>query len=309
MTRTSHAAFFSVVNCDVLFGSRPTKALRKNSTTEAYRVRFPGGDPNIELAGIIDRPQPTEDADEAVPIVVFSHCFTCNKDLKATVRISRALARSGIAVLRFDMTGLGGSRGDFSETNFTTNLADLAAAIRFADQELGPVTGLIGHSFGGIASLTTAGLYKIHGGEEHLPLRDLGAVITLAAPSDTQHLAVLLDRMNPKIETTGSGEVSIGGIRWTIRKQMLDDFREHDVTAIIPHVPCPVMLMHSPIDETVGIDHALRIMGLINSAPDAANRVSVVSLDEADHLLVRDPRDLEYVAETMSAFLHRYASP
>ena len=232
--------------------------------TEAFRVRFPGGDPPIELAGIVDRPKQESDR-SGKPVVIFSHCFTCNKDFKATVRISRALARTGITVLRFDMRGLGGSKGDFSQSNFTSNLEDLDAAIRFAQAELGEVTGLIGHSFGGVASLVTAAKSAMSAmsSKESAPLSQLGAVITLAAPSDTHHLAKLLARMNPEIESVGQGEVTIGGIRWMIQKQMLEDFRSHDATALLPHIQCPVMLMHSPEDETLAYDHALRLMNVI----------------------------------------------
>jgi putative redox protein len=260
---------------------------------KSYRVRFPGG-AGFELAGIVDQP----DHLESFPVVVFSHCFTCNKDLKAIVRISRGLSELGIAVLRFDMTGLGGSSGEFSETNFTTNLADLDAAIRFADQNLGPVTGLVGHSFGGAASLSFAGSSD-----------RIQAVITIAAPSDTQHLAELLARMNPQIVSGGSGEVTIGGLPWIIRAEMLDDFRSHDLPAKIATIQCPTLLFHSPVDDTLGFDHALRIMGLIQASPKHEAPVSVVTLPQADHLLARNAADLQFVASTAGAFLQRYAQP
>src|SRR5690606_16727466 len=140
---------------------------------------------------------------EGSPLVVLSHCFTCNKDLKALVRIGRALAGAGVTVLRYDMTGLGGSDGDFSHTNFTSNLADLRAAIAWAQATLGPVTGLLGHSFGGAATLAL-------GGSPDLLPASVGGIATLAAPSDTAHLADLMVRMNPAIETQGHGEVEIG---------------------------------------------------------------------------------------------------
>jgi len=290
----------------------------KTFQTKAYRVKFPAGDGAHQLAGIIDRP--VTDADHRPPVVVYSHCFTCNKDLKATVRISRALAARGVAVLRFDMTGLGGSGGQFSDSNFTTNLADLAAAIRFADQELGPVTSLVGHSFGGIASLVTAA--RAAQGDANLALDDLGFVATLAAPSDTTHLADLLERMAPAIASDGSGAVTIGGLSWTITRQMVDDFRRHDVTQELPHVRCPVLLMHSPVDETVGYDHAIRLMTLIQSRaePQPASQpdtqpggsngpwtpVSLVTLAGADHLLAKNPLDRSFVAEMLSAWCHRH---
>nr|WP_236649931.1 alpha/beta fold hydrolase [Rhodopirellula sp. SM50] len=285
----------------------------------SYRVRFPSGTERVNLAGIVDRPKvwhPWKDAGRTRlrPVVVYSHCFTCNKDFKATVKISRALARYGIAVLRYDMTGLGGSEGDFSTTNFTTNLRDLVAAIRFANEELGPVTALVGHSFGGIASLVTAAQSfqsdQARQSDHDGLLANLRFVATLAAPSDTHHLASLLSRMNPAIETEGQGKVTIGGIEWTIRRQMLEDFRRHNVTDLLPQVACPVLLMHSPVDQTVGIDHALRMMSLIQTdrSADASTitPVSLMALPDADHLLAKHPQDLTFVSQILAAWCHRF---
>ena len=260
------------------------------------------------MAGIIDLPDPrpplARNASDQIqtPVVVFSHCFTCSKDLKAIVRISQALAELGIAVLRYDMTGLGGSGGDFTATNFTTNLADLRAAIRFAAAELGTVTALLGHSFGGAASLAVAGQQP-----RHDDLDRLGAVVTLAAPSDTQHLAERLAQMNPAIQRDGRGTVTIGERQWTIVREMLEDFRRHDLPHIIGKIETPTLLMHSPADDLVGFDHALRLMGLIQSAPERSTPVSLISIARADHLLA-NAADLSFVASTTAAFIRRYAS-
>lgn len=266
----------------------------------SYRVRFEGGS-GFELAGIIDRP----DDSSLGPVLVFSHCFTCNKDLKAIVRIARGLAERGIAVLRFDMTGLGGSSGDFSNTSFTSNIRDLCAAIRFASKELGKVTSLMGHSFGGAASLAVAGRLK---GDFDYPEKLPEAVVTLAAPSDTQHLAQLLARMDPNIESQGIGQVTIGGIDWKIRREMLEDFRKHDLTAAISRVEAATLLFHSPVDATVGFDHALRIQGSIQNSPQDVPPPSLLALPGADHLLVSSAADIEFVADAGAAFLNRYAS-
>ncbi|MEO1618139.1 MAG: alpha/beta fold hydrolase [Planctomycetota bacterium] len=241
------------------------------------------------------------------PVVVFSHCFTCNKDLKSTVRISRALAKLGVTVLRYDMRGLGGSSGRFDESNFSTNLADLAAATQFADRELGTVTGLVGHSFGGFASLVTAA-----GATQELrpKISALGFVATLAAPSETQHLADLLLRMNPAIERDGRGEVVIGGIRWSITLQMIEDFRRHHFSDQLNQIQCPALVLHSPVDATVGYDHALRLMTLIQSSrkePTRINPVSLVSLPGSDHLLAGNPADVQFVSELLATWSHRYA--
>ncbi len=277
----------------------------------SFRVHFEGGS-GARLAGIVDRPDNTsEDRDSKVPVAVFSHCFTCNKDLKAIVRISRMLAELGVAVLRYDMTGLGGSEGEFSETNFTTNLADLRSAIAFAEQELGDVSTLIGHSFGGAASLAIAG----SSAEARAPnLSDLSSVIALAAPSDTSHLARLLLKMDPEIQNKGVGEVVIGGLRWKINQQMIDDFQSHDLPGLISKIRVPTLLFHSSEDETLGIDHAMRIASLMNQQPDngdarSVHRCSLVTLPGADHLLVRNQRDIEFVATMMAAFINRYAAP
>lgn len=262
------------------------------------RVRFPGGN-GYELAGILDLPS---DPASGAPVVVFSHCFTCNKDLKAIVRLGRDLAARGVTVLRYDMTGLGNSDGDFSKTDFTTNLADLRAAVAYMLGAFGRVTGLLGHSFGGAASLAYAGEIA----DKRIPL---GAVAALAAPSDTQHLANLLARRNPAIEGSGQGMVEIGGRPWLIRRQMLDDFRRHRLEDSIAKISVPLMVLHSPVDETLGFDHALRIMQLAGSARDNPNEpfpVSLVALDGADHLLAQNADDLSYVAGLLAAFFWRY---
>ena len=272
--------------------------------TKSYRVKFSSSGADLQLAGIVDRP--TDPLAQPPPVVVFSHCFTCSKDLKATVRISRALAKSGFCVLRYDMRGLGGSEGTFSESNFTTNLQDLAAAIEFATDELGAVTGLVGHSFGGVASLVTAA-------KQPAALAGLAAVATIAAPSDTAHLAELLVSMNPAIEQDGRGEVTIGGFQWTITQQMIDDFRSHRAADQISAVPCPVLLLHSPDDRTVAFDHALRLMSLLQhrqsdarQTPSTEHQVSLVSLPGADHLLVENAADLVWVSHLLSGLFNRY---
>jgi len=288
----------------------------KSETRQSKRVRFPGGN-GFDLAGIVDLPtrgphefvgdgnaartDPTASSPGNSPVVVFSHCFTCNKDLKAIVRIGRALAGEGIAVLRYDMTGLGNSDGDFSRTHFTSNLADLRAAIAFATTELGPVTGLLGHSFGGAASLAVAG------DPAGIPA-SVRAVAALAAPGDTQHLAKLMVQKNPAIESEGVGDVEIGGRRWTIRREMLDDFRRHRLEEHLTRITIPLMLLHSPVDGTVGFDHAMRIMQLTSIRRDnsSAPPVSLVALDGADHLLAENPDDLGYVAGLLASFFWRH---
>jgi len=271
-------------------------AVPHDSKRLSLRVTFPGGN-GFELAGIVDTPDFHHipgSVPAPRPVVVFSHCFTCNKDLKAIVRTSRLLASSGVTVLRYDMTGLGGSGGDFSSTGFTSNLADLRAAILYASQTLGPVTGLIGHSFGGAASLA------VGGDPQHAP-PSLAAIATLAAPSDTHHLADLMEWRNPRIAIDGAGEVEIGGRRWTITREMLADFRRHELSRFIATITVPMLVFHSPSDETVNFGEAANIVRLARSAS-----ASLVALDGADHLLGNQPSDLAFVAGILSAFFHRY---
>lgn len=282
------------------------------------RVQFLGGNGH-SLAAILDIPETQRD----VPLVVFSHCFTCNKDLKAIVRLSRYLSERGIAVMRYDMTGLGGSDGRFRETNFSTNIADLQAAVNYAESQIGPVHFLIGHSLGGAASLAVAGQWP----EDRTRLC---GVATLAAPSDTRHLAELLIRMDSRVQKVGIGEVTIGGRRWETTTQLIENLKHFDLPSLISKIRVPVLLFHSPVDETVGYEHALRILAWVGSGgvtdhelpqshhhagaseafhePTLTDRASLVTLPGADHLLTRDPRDLELIGDVFIAWSGRHRS-
>ncbi len=259
------------------------------------RVSFVGGT-GFKLAGIIDIPTSSPKAS-----VIFTHCFTCSKDLKAIVRVGRGLAELGYLVLRYDLTGLGNSEGDFSKTNFSTNRADLRAAARFMAEHYSAPSFLIGHSFGGACSLSMA--------EEIASVR---AVVALASPSDTTHLADLLLRMNPKIGTDSQGEVTIGGRSYLITEQMIADFRAFDLPTLLRRLQKPTMLIHSPVDETLGFDHALRLYGLLTQRGlddgISASPTSLICLPDADHLLVRNPADLVWVTQLCGHWFDRVLS-
>jgi uncharacterized protein len=256
------------------------------------RVSFVGGS-GFQLAGIVDLPDGQPKA-----TVLFTHCFTCSKDLKAIVRVSRGLAELGYLVLRYDLTGLGGSEGDFSQTNFTSNRADLRAACDFLSENFAPPSFLIGHSFGGACSLSMA--------EEIVSVR---GIVSLASPSDTTHLADLLQRMDPKIASEGIGKVTIGGRTYAIAKQMLADFRSFDLPAKLRKLSKPVLLFHSPEDETVRFDHVLRLYSLLTQRANEDDvtpaPASLICLPGADHLLVNDPADINYVTSLTSAWFAR----
>lgn len=258
------------------------------------RVSFAGGQ-GFELAGILDQPHGDPRA-----FLLFTHCFTCNKDLKAIVRISRGLAARGFAVLRYDLTGLGGSQGDFSLTNFTTNQQDLFAAHHFLATNFEAPRFLIGHSFGGACSLSMAET-----------LTSILGVASLASPSDTAHLAKLLNRMDPEILVKGIGSVSIGGREYAIRKQMLEDFEMHDLPASLRQLTKPTLLFHSPQDETLGFEHVLRLFSFLTqrSGDDPEpSPASLICLPESDHLLTRNPADIEFVASVMASWFERVLS-
>ncbi len=255
------------------------------------RVTFNGGS-GFELAGIVDVPDT-----QPLGTAIFTHCFTCNKDLKAIVRISRGLAAAGFLVLRYDMTGLGGSRGDFSHTNFTSNRQDLLAACAFMSQTYAAPDFLIGHSFGGACSLSLAQVVD-----------SVRGVVAVAAPSDTAHLADLLERMNPQIATQGSGSVSIGGQDFHIYDHMLADFRSFNLHAMLRQTTKPVLLFHSPVDQTLGFEHVLRLFALLTQRsghdPDPSP-TSLICLPGADHLLMRNPADIEFVTASTAAWFQR----
>lgn len=250
---------------------------------KSHRVHFAGGN-DAQLAGIIEEP-----AEEPIAAVLFTHCFTCTKDLKAIVRIARQLAEHGFLVLRFDFTGLGDSNGDFSQTNFTTNRRDVLAAAQYMRMNYAAPRLLIGHSLGGAAAMSAA-----------LEIPEAELISTLAAPSDTQHLAELLSRMNREIMEQGEGEVSIGGFKYLIKRQMIDDLNAHDLPAENANWQKPQLIFHSPSDTTLGLAHARRLLEQVGE--DA----SLVSLKSADHLFTSDPRDVIYIADTIAAWATRY---
>jgi putative redox protein len=219
---------------------------------------------------------------------LFAHCFTCSKDTVAAVRISRALTARGIAVLRFDFTGLGGSEGEFANTSFSSNVEDLVAAAaalreRYAAPEL-----LIGHSLGGAAVLAAA-----------LSIPESAAVVTIGAPADPRHARHLLEPALEHIEERGEAQVEIAGRTFTVRKQFLEDLERHDLRERIASLRKALLVLHSPRDTVVEIENASRLFGA------AKHPKSFVSLDTADHLLTK-PEDAAYAAEVIASWASRY---
>ena len=250
-------------------------------TTE--QVEFPGthGD---RLAARIELPEETP-----VAFALFAHCFTCTKDYKAVVRISRRLAESGIAVCRFDFTGLGESDGEFASTNFTSNLSDLVAAAQYLrDNYRGPQL-LIGHSLGGAAILAAA---------SRIP--EAQAVVTIAAPSDTEHLSHRLKRMAPDLGHKEEATITIAGRDFQVRRQLLADLESHKMSEYLAGLNKPILILQSPQDELVDASNGERLFQM------ASFPKSFISVDGADHLLGRRPEDWQFVATTIETWSRRY---
>lgn len=220
---------------------------------------------------------------------LFAHCFTCSKDLQATRRISRSLAERGIAVLRFDFTGLGESEGDFADTDFSSNIEDLVAAADFLRDRYEAPQLLVGHSLGGTAALVAASRIK-----------EVRAVVTIAAPSDTDHLRELLVEKAPAVQQSETAEINLAGRAFRIRRQLLDDLAEHSVRDAIADLRRPLLLFHSPLDNVVAVDHARRIFEA------AKHPKSFISLDNADHLLLGREDVSQYVAHVLATWAERY---
>lgn len=222
---------------------------------------------------------------------IFAHCFTCSKNAKAASRISKELADHGIAVLRFDFTGLGNSEGDFANTNFSSNVADLvSAAEAMSAQQMLPSL-LIGHSLGGAASLMAAG-----------KIDSIRAVATIGAPSEPAHVSHLFGDQVATIEQDGCACVSIGGRSLRIEKQFLEDIKKHRVGESLAELHKPLMIFHSPVDTIVSIDNARQIY------VTARHPKSFVSIDGADHML-NDPDDARFVAAMLATWADRYVVP
>ena len=246
------------------------------------RITFPGSH-GAMLAARLDLP-----AGPPRAFALFAHCFTCSKDVKAASRIATKLTDLGYGLLRFDFTGLGASEGEFANTNFSSNVDDLvAAAAWLREHHIGPQL-LVGHSLGGAAVIVAAG---------RIP--EVAAVATIGAPSDAGHVAQLFDGALDEIAADGEACVDLAGRRFTIRQQFLDDLRDDLVTSSAAAFNGALLVMHSPVDNVVGVEHAAAIFGA------ARHPKSFVSLDGADHLL-SDPADAADAAAMIGTWARRY---
>lgn len=249
---------------------------------QSDRVEFSNASGDT-LSGVIETP-----ADPPRAWAVFAHCFTCSKNSLAASRVARGLAAQGIGVLRFDFTGLGDSDGAFATSGFSSNVADLIAATDWMAAQGKPVSLMIGHSLGGAATLVAAG-----------QVDSVSAVVTLGAPSDAGHVVEQFKHSVPEIEATGAAQVSLAGRPFTLSRQFLDDVRAANVTEAAAALRKPLLILHAPGDDVVGIDNATALFLA------AKHPKSFVSLDRADHLLTGKD-DSGFVVDVIAGWAGRY---
>lgn len=245
------------------------------------KVTFEGS--QGQLAARLDQP-----IGKPAAFALFAHCFTCSKDIFAASRIAASLASLGIAVLRFDFTGLGASEGEFANTNFSSNVEDLLKAVAFLRHSHEAPKILIGHSLGGAAVLAAAG-----------QVPEAAAVATIGAPFDPAHVSHNFADAIDQIEAAGEAQVTLAGRSFRVRKQFLEDIASQDQATRIAELKKALMVFHAPLDGTVGIDNATNIF------VTAKHPKSFVSLDDADHLLTGRAHAV-HVARVLAAWAARY---
>lgn len=237
----------------------------------------------LSLAARLDLPD-----GPVLATAVFAHCFTCSKDIPAARRISERLALMGIAVLRFDFTGLGHSQGEFANTTFSSNVSDLKfAADALSARGMAPNL-LIGHSLGGAAVLKAAG-----------SIPSVQAVVTIGAPFDPGHVTHNFSDALSRIAQDGSAEVILGGRPIRIGQAFVEDVSAESLSDAISGLHRALLVLHAPKDSVVGIENAAEIFSA------ARHPKSFITLDDADHLITR-PEDAEYAADVIATWLRRY---
>lgn len=235
------------------------------------------------LSGILDLP-----TEEPVGYALFAHCFTCSKNLRAASNIARSLNEARIAVLRFDFTGLGQSEGEFADTNFSSNVEDLLAAVDYLDRKHEPPAILIGHSLGGTAVLQAAAA-----------IESAVAVATIGSPFEPTHVGRMFAAHEHELQEHGEAQVDLGGRPFRIKRQFVDDLGKHDLKGSIGSLRKALLIMHAPLDNIVEIDNAAALFTA------AKHPKSFVSLDSADHLL-SNTADSKYAGQVLAAWASRY---
>ena len=251
---------------------------------KTVKVEFPN-DKGLKLAGSIDMPVHKH---ENAKFAIFAHCFTCSKELKAIQNISLPLTRCGISVLRFDMTGIGDSEGDFPETNFSTQIADFLAAAAFLKREYGAPSLLMGHSLGGCVAIYAAS-----------KLPETKAVVTIASPEEPANLSVKLKRTKQRAIKYGVAEAEIGGVKFNFKPQFFSDIETYNLKAVQKSLHVPYLAMHSVADTYSDFENAEILYRHANHPK------SLISLDDIDHLMLKK-EDAIYVGELIAVWSSKY---
>jgi len=249
---------------------------------QSIKVKFPNN-AGEELAGILDVP-----AGEPAAYALFAHCFTCSKNLKAATNISRSMTAAGIAVLRFDFTGLGDSDGAFEDSSFSSNVEDLLSAVHWLEKEYRSPEILFGHSLGGTAVLQAAS-----------SVPSAVAVATIGSPSDPTHVAHMFHGSEKELRENGVAEVQLGGRPFRVRQQFLDDLIRHKLPEAVSSLRKALLVMHAPLDDVVDVENASALFAA------ALHPKSFISLDKADHLMSREA-DSKYAGQVLASWASRY---
>ncbi len=238
----------------------------------------------LELSGYLEIPEGVSPKAYAI----FSHCFTCNKNLINVKFISETLSENQIATLRFDFTGLGDSEGDFAKTDFSSNIDDLLHAAKFLEDNYSAPKLLVGHSLGGAASIIAAG-----------KIESVKAITTIGTPSTLDHIRRVFASKMEEIMSQGSALVDVAGRDVEIGRDFVEDLSRYNIKRSLNELTKPILVMHSPEDDMVGIDHATNIFMA------ARHPKSFISLDNVDHL-IKNIKDARYIGKLISAWASKY---
>jgi alpha-beta hydrolase superfamily lysophospholipase len=252
----------------------------KMKTTDIYIKNKKG----VNLAASLDEP----DDGKVKAYAIYAHCFTCSKELKAIANIDTALAKYGIAVLRFDMTGIGSSGGDFTETNFTTQLEDFKAMIEYFEQNYKAPELFIGHSLGGCVALFSAIAYE-----------KVKAVVTIASPAEPSNLSVTLKNTKQKCNIEGIAETEIGGVKYDFKPQFFEDIETYHLQQQLPNLKKPYLILHSPVDTYTDIKNAEILY------QNASEPKEFIKLEGMDHLMLKK-EDAFYAGDLIGKWSEKY---
>jgi len=237
----------------------------------------------INLSGILDFPR-----DNIInEYGIFSHCFTCNKRYKLINSISKQLINKGFGVMKFDFTGLGDSGGDFSDTNFSTNITDIIDASLYLKENFKSPKFIIGHSLGGLAAIKAS-----------KDITSIEALSTIGTPCDLKNLSKLFSKYKKELDLYGKAIIDVAGRPFEINRNFLKDIQKQDMNHYIENLKIPILVFHALKDKTVNIENGIK---LFNSLSYPKN---FISLGYGDHLL-SNKKDSNYVGKMLGEWLER----